>query len=263
MNAALTKARSLSPKYHDHADFLVKNYWIKYFKLGNEMFANNMFTQAADYYTLSTQIDSSAAEGLQRYGDALFKIARYKEAGKVYSSALKITPDNVTIKNNLAEIYFIRKQYQESIRYCNEILSNNENDYGTLIRRAYAHDALGNFKEAEADFFMAALVKPSSRLLSDFGLVYFKNNDYRKAIFRFEEALEFPDSTTFIYRHLGEANWRIRDYRGMVKWYQKIVATQPGDLVGWKNLAVAYEALGQTNNLAEARFHITKLTSTN
>ncbi len=122
---------------------------------------------------------------------------------------------------------------------------------------------MGNFKKAEDDYYMAALVRPSGQLLTDFGLLYLDNKFYTKAVIRFEEALHFAVGSQLIYRYLGQANWRLRDYRQMAKWYRKIVKNNPQDIAAWKNLAVAVEALGYEDDLAAARYHITKLSGTN
>ncbi len=263
MNRALAHVRALSPKYNEHADFIEKSFWIKYFGAGEENLINKLYEAAVADFSLVAQIDSSNTHGLQRYADALFLSGSYGEASTVYAAVLKISPGNLTAKNNLSEIYFVQSKFDDAITLCNEILDVNENDIETVMRRAYAHDALGNFKKAEDDYHMAALVRPSGQLFSDFGLLYLRNEFYGKAVARLEEALRFTGSSPLLYRYLGQANWRLRDYRQMSKWYRKIVENSPEDVAAWKNLAVALEALGYEADLAAARYHITKLSGTN
>ncbi|MFQ5675632.1 MAG: tetratricopeptide repeat protein [bacterium] len=102
-------------------------------------------------------------------------------------------------------------------------------------------------------------IDPSSRLLTDSGLHYFRLGNYPEAIKRFIAALESSRDKIQLYRYLGEANCRIRDYKQMAEWFRKVVAFYPSDLKGWEKLAIAYEALGQKSLLAIAQKNIREI----
>lgn len=262
MNATLTRLRSLFPRYEEEADYLAQKYWIKNFKQGNSLLEQKRINEAVPFFQRSTQLDSLNLHSWQRYGDVLFMVRRTSEAERAYRRALELAPHNLIIENNLAEIYFMQQQYGKTILLCDDILQHDAQDLDALQRRAYAHDALGHFERAESDYLKAAALQPSARLFADLGLLYFGQKDYVNAISRFEEALRLSGEQTLLFRHLGEANYRIRNYKEMARWYRKVVASHPDDLVGWKNLAVAYEALGQKEGLARARHYIGHITST-
>ncbi|MCH8873581.1 hypothetical protein IH824_12575 [candidate division KSB1 bacterium] len=104
--------------------------------------------------------------------------------------------------------------------------------------------------------FQTIEINPSPHLLTDSGLLYFRLRNYPMAIERFTRALEISNNKVRLYRYLGEANWRILNYKGMVRWNRKIVACFPNDLGGWQNLAVAYKALGQKKQFDRVTRHI-------
>jgi tetratricopeptide (TPR) repeat protein len=189
--------------------------------------------------------------------------ARYYEAKKAYVQTLEKDPANSTVKNNLSEIYFIEKKYAQALELCSEILSVNSRELNALRRRAYCYDALGKSAEAEMDFKLAVELNPTSENLASFGLFYFRQHEYRKAIDQFVQAEKTSSNPVVLYRYLGEANWRLREYKAMATWYEKLVQSHPDNLLGWKNLALAYEALGQKELLAQARNQINKISSTN
>ncbi|MFQ5602570.1 MAG: tetratricopeptide repeat protein [bacterium] len=263
MRRTLTTLRQISPKYENSAVFLLKKYWTKNFNRGLKLFQLKNYRQAANQFGLAVQIDKSQFIGLQKLADALFMAGRYYEAQTAYQQALNMQPDNLILKNNLAEIYFIKKQYQKSVNLCNEILNKHELEINALMRRAYAYDALKNYSEAVKDFERLIELSPTPKLLTDFGMLHFRQQEYHKAIDYFTAALADSSNNYLLYRYLGEANWRVRNYQDMVTWYRKIVESSPDDLLGWKNLALAYEALGKKQLLVEARNHIDKITRTN
>ncbi len=263
MSASLLQAQSVSANLQDRAEFIRKTYWAINFKRGNYSFDDRLYREAAFYFGRAVQIDSSNIYSMRQYAAALFKAGHYRQAEEVYRHILDGRPDDLSSKNNLAEILFIRKRYAQCIELCDLILADSEPDTQTLKRRAYAYDALGEFENAEKDYLLAAALQPSAQLLTDLGLLYFKRGAYREAIARFTEALALSDAQAQLYSHLGEANWQIHDYVEMARWYQKIVQFYPDNLSGWKNLAVAYEILGKKDLLAEARHYIHRISSTN
>jgi tetratricopeptide (TPR) repeat protein len=49
------------------------------------------------------------------HGNIFFKIKRYKEAHEQYQEAIKINPKHGNAYNNLANLYYIAKQYQKAL----------------------------------------------------------------------------------------------------------------------------------------------------
>lgn len=263
MRTMLKKVSRLSARYRDDADYLRKKYWIKNYNRGLNHFSLQDYEPAVQRFQLAVRIDSSNTTGWQRYGDALFMTARYFEAEQAYKRALDAKPENTPLKNNLAEIYFIQKKYDKAIALCDDILATDEKNLNALMRRAYAYDALDRIVDAERDYRAALDLKASAALLTDLGLMFFRHEQYDRATRCFTEALDHSDDKLVQYRLLGEVSWRRRDFDAMVYWYQQIVNSYPNDLTGWKNLAVAYEALGKTDLLARARQQIDHLNGTN
>jgi len=253
----------LSPQFHESLTYLTGMYWRRNFDRGLKQFHTRNYAAAVVSFRRAVTIDSTNSHSQQKYADALFMAGRYYEARKQYQAVLKKDPENPVLLNNLSEIFFIEKKYMDAIRLCDEILARDQTQINALMRRAYAYNALGKFNTAEEDFILATTLNPTARLFTDFGLMYFRNHRYREAIRQFEQALFYTKEALQLYHYLGEANWKMKDYRAMVTWYQKVVKTNPHDLAGWKNLAIAYEALGKRQLLSEARHQINQIIRTN
>lgn len=252
-----------SPGQRKNIEYLKQKYWIANFERGQQGLNEDHYKIAARYFKNAVLIDSLNFDSRQKYADALYLSGNTEQAKHHYLILLQQSPDDLIIKNNLAEVYFAERDYRKTVRLCNEILAVEKNDFNALMRRAYAYDALGKTEQAEREFEYLSRMNPSAQLLIDFGLLYFRKGSYGKAIERFTEAIPYASDYHLLYRYLGEATWRIRDFESMAYWYEKVVETFPTDIIGWKNLAVAYEALGEQELLVYARQHIKDITSTN
>lgn len=263
MQDALERARRIASRFEKSADELADKFRIRNFNRGIQHFTLRQFEQAYARLKLAVRIDSSNSEAWQRYGDALFMTARYVEAGRAYKRVLQKKPDDLVLKNNLAEVYFVEKQYQKAIDLCSEILKREEKNLNALMRRAYSYDALDILQEAEQDYLAAIELNYSPDLLTALGLMHFRHEHNDDAIKYFSAALDYSDNKGVQLRYLGEASWRIRDFKGMANWYRKLVLLHPDDVMGWRNLAVAYEVLGLSKRLAEVRQNINYLSGMN
>ena len=263
LKSELETTRDLSPAFAAAADQTGKRFWIRYYTRGNDYFDEGTYNAAAQYYGLAVALEPDNITSMKRYADALFLVGRYLDAKKFYSKAAAREPDNLALKNNLAEVFFLEQNYAEVVELCNEILLRKATEVNAIKRRAYAYEALGRVDAALQDYETAASLDPTAQLLMDYGLLYFKQADYEQAIDKFREATTFVDDNLILYRYLGDANRRLHRYDEMAKWYRIIVDSFPEDLTGWKNLALAYEALGQKQQLAQARHQINRISSTN
>jgi tetratricopeptide (TPR) repeat protein len=259
----LSSLETFSTGQEKNIAYFKKKYWIKSIELGEQAMMDKESSAAVIFFQSAVLIDSMNLDCRQKYADALYLTGRYIEARDEYLKVLAQRPDDLVLKNNLAQTYFAEKRYKEVVGLCDEIISFDPHNLNALMRRVYAFDALSMLEEAKREYQFLARLNPSGQLFTDFGLLYFRVADYNNAITWFNKALALSSNEYLLYRYLGEANWRIRNYKLMAQWYQKVVEAFPDDIVGWKNLALAYEALGQKERLAQVRQHINDIASTN
>ena len=263
MLLTLERARNLSPRFVEPANLIAERFWFKNFNQGLKHLEREQYDEAAASFRRAVQIAPDNRHSLARYAEALQQGARYEEAERIYTRLLANDPTDLTVKAGLAEIYFAQKRFDESIEMCDQILASKPFDLQALKRRAYALLEQQAYDEAEIDFQLLVSIHPTADLLTELGRLYMQTRQYEKAIDRFIEALGLNPKRAELYRDLGEANWRLGNYREMARWYQLLVEDLPNDLQGWKNLALAYEALGQAQLLDLARTRIHALTGTN
>ena len=59
------------------------------------------------------------ADYFYRHGNIFFKLKRYQEAREQYHEAVRIYPEHGDAYNNLANLYYMDKQYQKTLDYLN------------------------------------------------------------------------------------------------------------------------------------------------
>ena len=75
------------------------------------------------------------------HGNIFFKLKRYQEANEQYQEAIKIDPKHGNAYNNLANLYYIAKQYQKALDYLNLAEAN-----GAKINPKFKKEVLKRLK---------------------------------------------------------------------------------------------------------------------
>jgi len=263
MMEALNQAVESSEGNRSEANFIREKYWIGNLKHGNMHFEESNYNESLLYFHRVVQIDSSNIIGLKGFAASLYMTGHPEQAEQVFRKILVLEPGNTTIANNLAEICFIKKRFSESLAFCNQALEGNKSDVQALARRAHIYSAQGLLNLAEKDLLLAAKLQPTEEMLTDCGVILYRNKKYEEAVDYFTSALELSGSRFQLFRHLGQANNRLKNYTEMAKWFKKMVDINGTNLYAWQNLAVAYEALGNRGELAHARHLIEELSGSN
>jgi tetratricopeptide (TPR) repeat protein len=66
-------------------------------------------------------------------------------AAEYYQKAYRLDKANIAALKKMNEIFWRKKDYQQVIDICNEILKANENDKDTILRLAESYDQSKNF----------------------------------------------------------------------------------------------------------------------
>jgi tetratricopeptide (TPR) repeat protein len=70
-----------------------------------------------------------------------------------------------TAKSNLCAGYFMLREYDTALAYCDEVLAENDEHWRAYSNRALVYVKIGRFEDAEQDLQRGEAIKPSSRTL--------------------------------------------------------------------------------------------------
>lgn len=160
------------------------------------------------------------------YGYFLFRNGRYDEAINKYKKAIDITPDNVSVLNNIAVMYLLIDEF----------------------------DSAAFFLEA------ASKIKPDSAVFANTGNMYYLLNKFTSAVDMYEQALRLePDNYQLMvyiadaYKFLPESEDLANFYfKNAIKYSRKEISANPNLAKSYRYLAVALAYFGDISEAKDA-----------
>jgi tetratricopeptide (TPR) repeat protein len=108
--------------------------------------------KALEYCRNASQIEPGEINHAIGYGAALVQLKRYPSAVTLFQSLLGSSPENYTIKANLATALFQMKRYEEAIVEYRWIISKQPKLAIAYYFLAISHDELENYLDAMANY---------------------------------------------------------------------------------------------------------------
>ncbi|MFM9911806.1 MAG: tetratricopeptide repeat protein [Chitinophagaceae bacterium] len=233
------------------------------------------YREAEKNFTKSFQLDPKNLENLLQLASSLMEQHRYADAADKYQKAEGIDANNPIVIENLANLSFNTRKYEDAIRYATKMLQqkigtgNNfliarsyyelEN-YGEAIRfceRAFKEDAtnaqipyiagrsfmdLHNYKRAAGCFDQAlALDSTNTTWMYEAGLVWYAVPDDKKALYWMEKAGEkgYTKSNDYM-ENLASAYLNVGNYEKGIGILEEILKRKPQDQELLFNIGDAY-----------------------
>lgn len=183
------------------------------------------------------------AKRFKEIGNAAYKRKDFENALINYSRAVEIDPTDITFYNNIAAVYFEKKEYEKCIQECEkgiEIGRENRTDY-KLISKAFsrignAYKKMENWKMAKTYYekSMAEHRTPEVKtLLSEVEKLI--KEEERRAYVDPEKAEE--------EKELGNELFKKGDYSAAIKHYSEAIKRNPEDPKLYSNRAACYTKL--------------------
>ncbi|XP_063698940.1 stress-induced-phosphoprotein 1 [Culicoides brevitarsis] len=176
-------------------------------------------------------------------GNEAYKKKNFDVAIQHYNKAIELDPTDITFHNNLAAVYFERKEYEQCIKQCEkgiEIGRENRADFKliakALTRIGNAHKKLGNLVAAKTHYEKALSEHrtPDTKTLLSEVEKMIKEEERRKYI-----NPELAEKE----KELGNDFFRKGDYSTALKHYSEAIKRNPDDPKLYSNRAACYTKL--------------------
>lgn len=137
-------------------------------------------------------------------------LGNYSEAIIDYNKAIEIDSNNSIALNNRGYTYNLLGDYEKAIKDFNTAISLEESFAYALNNRGFAKIKLGIKEEGLADLEKSmTLDGTNSYCYLNFGIYYFDNVQYQKALEYFNKAKELDDKTYLLDSYLKKANQKL------------------------------------------------------
>jgi tetratricopeptide (TPR) repeat protein len=107
---------------------------------------------ALQYYDRALSIDEYSDEALYAKGFLLQKIGRYQDALGLYLRTKEVNAGHRFAYYNSAVIYGLFKDFEEALRWLDDLIALDENFAKAYHYRAYVNEQLGRTKDAIGDY---------------------------------------------------------------------------------------------------------------
>ncbi len=210
------------------------------FYLGEIFFKRMKFREALDYYS---KIDPDKGDfgKLALYGKAYsyFNIKDYQNAKFSFLDFIQKFPqDNrlVDARVRLAESYYATRDFEASAKVYDNLLKGDGSIDKNLLRYNYALTLYNMGKKEDAIKELTRVVKDAkgsqleenSRFM--IGWIYFKSQDYDKAIASYNDFLQNSDDSTIVpivYYNLGDSYYNLEEFGRSAGYYEMVLNQYP------------------------------------
>ncbi|XP_030383672.1 stress-induced-phosphoprotein 1 [Scaptodrosophila lebanonensis] len=197
------------------------------------------------------KVEDMSAEERKKYfakkekdlGNAAYKKKDFETALKHYNAAIEHDPTDITFYNNIAAVYFERKEYDDCIKQCEkgiEVGRENRADF-KLIAKSFArigntYRKLENYKQAKIYFEKAMSEHRTPEIKTSLSEIEAKiKEEERRAYIDPAKAEEEKEK--------GNEFFKKGDYSTAVKHYTEAIKRNPDDPKLYSNRAACYTKL--------------------
>nr|WP_321396938.1 tetratricopeptide repeat protein [uncultured Desulfobacter sp.] len=148
---------------------------------------------------------------------------RYGIAVTMLQRALKETPKNTALLFKLGAVLDTAGQRQQSIETMKTIIRLDPEHASALNYLGYTYAEMGINLDQALDLVQRALaIRPDDGYITDsLGWIYFQRQDYDKAVYYLEKAVQLSDYETVIAAHLADAYLKTGQRDKAAAMYQK------------------------------------------
>lgn len=206
------------------------------FDYGNLLAEMDKEEAAIENYKIYIENYPQDARAYQNIAIVYKRLLKYDDAIANYDKALKLQKDkrDLELVKDLAECYHLNKDYPNAVKYYDEVLASEPNNYDIKYNKAVILHSMNKYADAIALYNELLKVKENGALDANLtsayialGDEYLKSHNYSLATEMFEKAVERNTSDSYAYYGLAQA-YRACDVNDKAtEFFEKAIAMSP------------------------------------
>lgn len=149
-----------------------------------------------------------------------------------YLKSLSKDNTNINIKKKLACCYHTQKNYTDALKYYDEILLADKEDYDTKANKALILHAMGKYDNSISLYKELLAKQPNVRLQANLesaltaqGDLFLEKGEYQKAVPYFNEVISYDVNEAYAYYGLAKAYEHLNSVSKALENYEKAMET--------------------------------------
>lgn len=221
-------------------------YELAWHNLGNSLFVQDMFSEAARSYSRAASLKPDRKENWSGLAAALTKANKKKRAKWAIGKLDKLVDEDPSVILLQADLYADAGFMTEAIARCNEFISRRKDSVEGYAHLGNAEHDFGVYGKAITTFERALEIAPNDKeLWNNLGYTCFVAGFLEKALGCFDKALAIDPNYKHAWYNKGYAYHGADLLEQAVDCYGKALALDPQDRVLWNNLGNALYNLGR------------------
>lgn len=174
---------------------------------------------------------AEAAAAYYNLGNAYTELERNRDAVTAFTKALELDPGLLSAGFNLARVYIILGEYEQSIEQLDQLAAEDPQNRSVLEMKAWVFHLQGEDQKALGiyDSVLAGFSGSRNSLYNSAVLLSGKG-EFEKSLERFERYVSlYPDEQTVIFE-IAKIQTALENYEGAFEWAEKYLELNPDDL---------------------------------
>ncbi|MBR06898.1 MAG: hypothetical protein CMP48_04355 [Rickettsiales bacterium] len=157
-------------------------------------------------------------------------LENYFKALELFKGALEITPNDAVVNFKIAEILTKNGDNSRALLYATKALELDDSNKYYLLLAAEIHKSLSNYKEATIIYQkMIDTIDGTEEYLFDLAILYQFQGEDEKALETYSRAEEVFGANEIVLREKQKIYLKNKDYEGLMKEWDKLIADHPGE----------------------------------
>ncbi|MBP7497124.1 MAG: tetratricopeptide repeat protein [Bacteroidales bacterium] len=229
LNLSPQKAGEAANEY-ERAAFYNKNYPLAYYKLGQLYVLARNYGEALIAFENVLKTDTNFIPVYKDLGELYFTTGKFEKAANAYSKYIKISEYNFNDIARYAQMLFFSKNYSESYKIIDKILTKDPNNFVMLRLQAYnSYETNDTAKALKSMNSMLKLVNEKNKLLINdyeyFAKILSATNRDSLAIIYYQLIIKEDSSQNLLYENIAEAYYKMKRYPQAIAYYKKYLKT--------------------------------------
>lgn len=226
--------------------------WGVFNAAGEQAVIREDYDRAISYFTEALEIEPDSAATYTYLGYVFAKIGDTTNAIINYTIAIEKSPSNVEIVMQLALYYMEIERYENAIAQFREILEIDSLNSDALYRIGICHSHLDDFYNAKIFFARAVEVDPlNADAWFNLALMHIRKEALDEAIAPLRKTVEIEPEDAEAHSILGSIYLHREEFQSAVDAFTEAILHRPDDAMLYRNRAVAYFGLGETEKQEE------------